>query len=93
LNARQRLRQQFGEIRAQDVDQHPLTDRFGFDGFVRAVVLVAPVALDDDGKIVGGDLLLGQRDALPVQRPAYLTLRTRRVLSSMWPPDRSRSPR
>lgn len=79
MNAAQRFGQQCIEVRAQDVLQHGLPQRFGFDCLVSAAaVLVAAIALLD-----GRQIVLTTRSA----RAAW------RVLSSIWPPEKSRSPR
>src|SRR5215831_10615719 len=52
---------------AQDLAQHGLPQRFGFNRFMRAAILIAPVVFDDDRQVVLGDLLCGQRDSLPAQ--------------------------
>jgi hypothetical protein len=80
LDARQRLGQQLVKPRAQDVHQHRLAERLGFDRFVRAAVTIAAV-FDDGWEVMFGDLRIGQRKALPAQRASdhlfYLAHRDR----------------
>src|SRR5262249_41697385 len=69
-NAGERLGQQCIEPCSQDVDQHGLSQRFGFDRLMRSAVLVTAVTLYDGGEGVFPGLLLRQREPLPAQRGA-----------------------
>ena len=71
LYALQWLGEQMRQSSAQDLDQHALTDGFGFDRFVRATVLVTAILFRDDRQFVVCDLLLRQHDPLPRQRAHF----------------------
>jgi hypothetical protein len=63
-------------VRVQErADQYPLADRFGLDRFVRSLIRVAAVVLDDDRQLILLDLLSGQREPFPSQRAAHLAFK------------------
>ena len=65
MYALQWLAEQMRQSSAQDLDQHALTDGFGFDRFVRATLLVTAILFRDDRQAIIRDFFIFSR---PVQR-------------------------